>query len=159
MKLERINMNRAYAVETIKWRYTPPYDFYNNQLTEENIKERLDGSYYVLIHSDMRDTFGYYCTGKSAQVPSGNQYGAYEQSYIDIGLGMNPLYIGKGNGYGFCTEIINYIKDTHHSKPIRLTVASFNKKAVHLYKTLGFRFDQSFSTDTSEFLVMVNDTP
>jgi ribosomal protein S18 acetylase RimI-like enzyme len=39
-------------------------------------------------------------------------------------------------------------------KPLRLTVAAFNRRAIHLYEQLGFRHVASFEKKQTCFLVM-----
>jgi ribosomal-protein-alanine N-acetyltransferase len=127
------NMDENLARKTLCWRYEKPYDFYNNELNKEGIKERLDGS-YMATTDDNDEVFGFLCTGKNAQIPVGIKYGVYNDKFVDMGLGMNPDYVGKGYGYDFCTFVINYIKERNTGVPIRLSVATFNKRAIHLYE-------------------------
>lgn len=72
-----------------------------------------------------------------------------------MGLGMNPKLTGKGYGAAFTSFIINCIEENNESVPIRLTVALFNKRAIHLYKKLGFVPDNQFRTADVEFMTMV----
>ncbi|MCA0987401.1 GNAT family N-acetyltransferase [Guptibacillus algicola] len=141
------------ARSTLSWRYEPPYDFYNNEMDEESIKERLDGSYQAITLDD--ELFGYLCIGEQAQIPIGHKYGVYHERCVDMGLGMNPDYVGKGYGYGFCERIMNHIKENNPGVPIRLSVATFNKKAIHLYEKLGFVKKDKFDTGHAEFITMI----
>ena len=137
MNLIAKKMDKELAMEILKWNYESPYDLYNNELTDEAMGELLDGSYQAL-NDEHGGVFGFFCIGKSAQVPIGHNFGVYEDDFVDMGLGMNPRYVGKGNGYAFCSFIIDYIKQHHQQTPIRLTVATFNHRAIHLYEKLGF---------------------
>ncbi|UOR13263.1 GNAT family N-acetyltransferase [Halobacillus amylolyticus] len=148
------NMNETLATQILTWNYEGPYDFYNNELSDEEIRERLNGTYKALIDEN-GEVLGFFCTGDSAQVPIGKQYGAYFGEFVDMGLGMNPNYVGKGNGYNFCSFIIQHIKENTDRASIRLTVATFNKRAIHLYKKLGFVKKDKFTTDFAEFITMV----
>ncbi|MFD2924027.1 GNAT family N-acetyltransferase [Halobacillus naozhouensis] len=156
MNLTIRNMDENTAREILSWRYEKPYDFYNNQENEEEIKERLNGSYRAVIDNN-GDVFGFLCTGETAQIPVGHHYGVYHEHLIDIGLGMDPDYVGKGYGYGFCTFILNYIRENHTGTPIRLSVATFNGRAIHLYEKLGFVQKDKFTTDFAEFITMIKD--
>ena len=49
MKLLIENMNEEIAKEILSWEYEKPYDFYNNELTDEAVNELLDGSYYAQV--------------------------------------------------------------------------------------------------------------
>ncbi|CAG9621502.1 hypothetical protein BACCIP111883_02275 [Sutcliffiella rhizosphaerae] len=147
-------MNKNTAINILQWIYEKPYDFYNNSVTQENIDEMMDGSYKYLI-DEKQEILGYFCTGKAAQVPAGHKTNVYKQDAIDIGLGMNPKFIGQGNGYKFCTFIINYFFESAPESTLRLSVAIFNKRAIHLYEKLGFKNTSEFSTGTTEFVTMV----
>ncbi len=154
MKLIIKEMNEEYAKDILNWKYDEPYDFYNNEITDEGMEELLDSSYHALV-DDYKDLIGFFCTGKTAQVPIGNQYGVYKYDLIDIGLGMSPTLVGKGKGYEFCSFILKFIEENYKSTPIRLTVAKFNHRAIYLYGKLGFVMENEFSTDLAEFITMV----
>ncbi|WP_026693179.1 GNAT family N-acetyltransferase [Peribacillus kribbensis] len=153
MKLFIEKMTPRMAREILHWRYEEPYDFYNNELTDEAMEEMLDGSYYALL-SDKKELAGFFCIGTNAQVPMGNQYDVYPKGFIDMGLGMKPGLTGKGNGFLFCSLILDHLKEMYKNIPIRLTVAEFNQRAIHLYEKLGFVKDNEFYTDRSVFLTM-----
>lgn len=101
------------------------------------------------------ETVGFFCVGKSAQVPSGKHYGVYEDSCIDMGLGIDPQLVGKGSGAKFVLFVLRSIEETRQELPVRLTVAAFNKRAIHLYKKLGFSSNKQFNTDLDSFITMV----
>jgi len=61
--------------------------------------------------------------------PPGHSIGAYDENLIDLGLSMNPKFVGQGRGKAFCTVIISSIEDDNKNTHIRLTVAKFNKKS------------------------------
>lgn len=68
---------------------------------------------------------------------------------------MNPKLVGKGNGFEFCSFILRYIEEKYKGTPIRLTVAKFNQRAIHLYEKHGFVMKNKFSTGFAEFITMV----
>ena len=152
LHIERMTENNAQHILT--WKYEKPYDFYNNEVSEESLKELLDGSYYVLLNEQI-DIVGFFCIGKNAQVPIGLKFGVYVDDFVDMGLGMNPNLTGKGNGTKFCTYIIQFIEEQYVGTPIRLTVAKFNKRAIHLYEKLGFVSVAEFTAHTTEFMTMI----
>lgn len=147
-------MDHKAAEEISSWKYDPPYDFYNTETTEEEMAERLNGTYYAL-RAGTGELMGFFCTRKSAQIPAGQLQGVYKEVLTDIGLGMKPELTGKGNGAAFTSFIINCIEENYESVPIRLTVALFNKRAIHLYKKLGFVPDKQFRNNYAEFMTMV----
>ncbi len=154
MKLLTEIMNEEIARDILSWEYEKPYDFYNNELTDEAMEELLDGS-YIALFNDYQQLIGFFCTGDNAQVPVGKKFGVYSERSIDMGLGMNPKYVGKGSGFEFSSFILRYIEKNYQGTPIRLTVAKFNQRAIHLYEKLGFEKKDEFSTDFAEFMTMV----
>ncbi|MBA2173754.1 GNAT family N-acetyltransferase [Halobacillus locisalis] len=142
------------AREIVQWRYEPPYDLYNNDDKEETIYEFTNGS-YVALYNEQEHLFGFYCTGASAQVPAGHKQGVYKEALLDIGLGMNPDDVGCGNGRDFCEVVLSIIIHTHGKTPIRLSVATFNARAIRVYEKLGFVRLDYFHTDVTEFITMV----
>lgn len=139
-------MNETYAKEITNWKYDILYEIYNMSESQEDIDELLNGAYYAVLDKDSNPVLiGYFCFGTSAQVPAGNQFGAYESNeFIDIGLGMRPDLCGKGKGYEFLKKGLEFGREKYPEKKFRLTVAEFNKRAASLYEKVGFRKVMSF---------------
>ncbi|MBD7937735.1 GNAT family N-acetyltransferase [Cytobacillus sp. Sa5YUA1] len=134
------------------WTYPPPYDFYNHAQTEDRKQEWLTGNYFCIYKQ--AEMIGFFCYGESARVPVNNCL-LYIDEYIDIGLGMRPDLTGKGGGKSFLTSILMEIERLFPNTPIRLTVASFNKRAIHLYEKLGFIIQHQFQRKSTTFYIMV----
>jgi [ribosomal protein S18]-alanine N-acetyltransferase len=148
-------MTESYAKEILLWQYESPYDFYNNELTDGTLKELMNGT-YVAVDDENKQLIGYYCTGISAIVPAGNGYDAYNENMIDIGLGLKPELTGAGRGERYLTFILKNIENVNiESLPLRLTVASFNKRAIRLYEKVGFITQQSFESNGIPFQTMI----
>ncbi|MFJ8089053.1 GNAT family N-acetyltransferase [Lysinibacillus sp. NPDC095746] len=147
-------MNEIFATDILGWKYEEPYDFYNNDLCDESLKEILESPYYAIVN-DKEELVGFFCIGTSAQVPIGCNYGAYLDEYIDVGIGMKPELTGKGYGSEFFSFILNQLQQENQS-PLRLTVATFNTRAIHLYEKLGFTKVMEFTAST-EFITMKKD--
>lgn len=146
-------MTEKFAVEALCWKYEKPYDFYNNILTTSAIVELLGGDYYALVDSSHK-LVGFFCTGKSAKVPSGERNAAYLEDCVDLGLGMNPDLTGKGLGDQFLQRILRFIEREHQEKDIRLTVATFNERAIRLYEKNHFIREHRFYYKETEFITM-----
>ncbi|GLO65480.1 MULTISPECIES: GNAT family protein [Oceanobacillus] len=154
MDIQIIRMNQKYAVEALCWKYEKPYDFYNHVLTTGAIAELLGNRYYAMINEE-RELIGFFCLGRSAQVPAGDRFGVYNDDCIDLGLGMKPEYTGKGYGTIFLSHILNHVYDTCPLKDIRLTVATFNHRAIRLYENHGFIKQQKFLHKDTDFITMI----
>lgn len=150
------NMTEYLAIEVLSWKYEAPYDFYNNDLCSENIRELLEQNYYAVVNENDQ-LIGFFCIGSSAQVPIGSKFGAYLEDHVDIGLGLKPELTSKGYGYSFITYILKYIFENYQEKTIRLTVAKFNKRAISLYEKLGFNKKIEFSNNSAAFMTMVKE--
>lgn len=147
-------MTQTTAIEILNWRYPYPYDFYNNEMNDETLSEMLDGSYREI--QDKQDKLvEFYCIGNSAQVPAGRKKNAYPDGCIDFGLGMEPSQTGQGKGDAFFSFIKQQIRTLDSAQPLRLTVATFNKRAICLYDKFGFVKDNEFTTDFAIFQTMV----
>lgn len=157
MILEVKSMNEVFAFEILDWKYEPPYDFYNNELNPQSFKELLENSYYVVV-DEQKKIVGYFCIGDCAKVPIGVHFGAYNEDFIDIGIGMNPVLTGKGFGATFFSFILSFIEENFLKVPFRLTVANFNQRAIRLYKKFGFEKEMEFDRGDTRFITMVKRT-
>ncbi|MYL71772.1 GNAT family N-acetyltransferase [Halobacillus litoralis] len=147
-------MTKEYAEESLQWTYEPPYDFYNVELSEEALAERLDGTYRSVL-DDKGTLIGFFCTGESAKVPAGEKDGVYEETAVDMGLGLHPSLTGQGNGHLFGKKVLAQIQQENEGVPIRLSVATFNKRAIRLYENMGFVKQASFQTEACPFITMI----
>jgi [ribosomal protein S18]-alanine N-acetyltransferase len=147
-------MTEEYAKQILTWKYEAPYDFYNNEESSESLNELLENPYYAVFNTD-EALVGFFCVGSAAQVPFGATVGAYSEELIDIGIGMNPSLTGQGFGAHFFSFILSYVQETYKVESIRLTVASFNQRAFHLYTKLGFEKKMEFTRGTTDFITMV----
>ncbi|HCF33608.1 MAG TPA: GNAT family N-acetyltransferase, partial [Bacillus sp. (in: Bacteria)] len=123
------------------------------------IRDRLDGTYYGCC-DDQGDLIGYFCFGGNAQVPGGrdaNLYGG--EDVIDIGLGMKPALTGKGIGKEFFQAGIAFATKEFNAKMFRLSVATFNTRAITVYKNIGFKQGTIFLSRGREFMLMEYERP
>lgn len=143
-------MSRDHASEYIGWEYASPYEFYNIPLScFDEAMDEISGDngmdYYSVLDEDAV------------------LFGMFEFSFPDgimeIGLGIRPECCGKGNGRNFVKKCISFGREKYaYSGKIRLTVADFNSRAIHLYRSVGFceterRISLSFGSPVT-FVVM-----
>ncbi|MDE4086755.1 GNAT family N-acetyltransferase [Planococcus maritimus] len=153
MKFKEQAMTEESARDILAWSYPYPYDFYNGEVSDESLQELMDGSYRVVLeHGKL---FGFYCTGKGAQVPAGHESNAYPAGPVDIGLGMKPEKTGAGRGAAFVGFLLGEINKRHPGQALRLTVAQFNARAIRLYERAGFVKAGEFKNDYATFQVML----
>ncbi|MGE7883006.1 N-acetyltransferase family protein [Bacillus sp. NPDC094077] len=147
------------AIEINTWTYEEPYNLYSFSGDAEVIEELLDGTYYGCCDEE-GEFIGYFCFGKNAQVPGGRDANLYVgEDVVDIGLGMKPVLTGKGTGKIFFQAGVAFATKEFNSKIFRLSVATFNKRAITLYKNIGFQQGPIFLSRGREFMLMEYERP
>lgn len=129
-------MSRPWAEAISAWRYGEEYEMYSMDGSEEIVRELLEGGYYAWLNEEGRPE-GYFCFGPPAQIPT-REEGVYPAGPLDIGLGMAPELCGMGQGGAFLEEGLKFARDRFGARDLRLTVASFNKRAIRVYQRAGF---------------------
>ncbi|MBG9715949.1 GNAT family N-acetyltransferase [Bacillus sp. CCB-MMP212] len=157
MDIHKLTEEEANEINT--WTYEEPYSLYSFSGEKEVIEELLDGTYYGCC-VDQGEFIGYFCFGENAQVPGGrdaNLYGG--EDVIDIGLGMKPALTGKGMGKEFFQAGIAFATKEFNANMFRLSVATFNTRAITLYKNIGFKQGPIFLSRGREFMLMEYERP
>lgn len=133
------------------WQYERPYDFYNMTWSDETYQELMGGSYFT-VRDELLGIVGFCCFGEPARVP----FEGYRQDdhTLDIGLGMRPDLTGKGLGGPFVSAIMEFGRKGWGPKRLRLTVATFNRRAFALYERLRFEPVSQFCFKSVAFTVM-----
>ncbi|MET1249953.1 GNAT family N-acetyltransferase [Sporolactobacillus sp. STCC-11] len=122
-------MNRVQAAEYVHWTYEAPYTFYT--IPEEGIEETYKDIFF--------DSANHYFS----VLNKGHLFGIFEYAMsangFEIGLGICPQEMGKGNGRAFVSNCLAFgRKHFNYQGVIKLDVADFNQRAIHLYEQLGF---------------------
>ncbi|MEW9181267.1 GNAT family protein [Bacillus mycoides] len=157
MDIHKLTEEEAKEINT--WKYENPYTLYSFSGDAEVIEELLDGTYYGCC-GENGEFIGYFCFGENAQVPGGRDANLYRgEDVVDIGLGMKPELTGKGMGEIFFQAGIAFATEELNSKMFRLSVATFNKRAIRLYKNIGFQAGPLFLSRGREFMLMEYERP
>lgn len=130
------------------WHYEGEYSFYNMEADQDDLEEFLnpeargDSTFAVTKGQDL---FAFLSVSQKGKT-------------VDIGLGMKPNITGKGNGLAFLKAAIDFIKREYEPWKITLSVATFNQRAIKVYKKFGFKevdkFMQQTNGSTFEFIKM-----
>lgn len=138
-------MNMDAALQISKWTYEEPYVLYSFQETKDTMDEFMNYDYYFANKILEDEIFGYFCFEDAALVPASEKE-IYTEDALDIGLGMNPKFCGRGMGFDFLNAGLKFAVDNklNGRSKIRLTVADFNKRAIKLYERVGFKYITSF---------------
>jgi [ribosomal protein S18]-alanine N-acetyltransferase len=144
-----------------RWRYEGPYSVYDGDPTSVDslLQPRLR---YHSVFDESGDVVGYFCFGEDAQVAAGRQLGVYEREpALDVGLGMRPDLTGRGLGVEFVHAGLKFAREAYSPPAFRLTVATFNRRAIRVYEKAGFRLIKTFGApppgSEREWLLMRRD--
>ena len=140
-------MTRKYANEISSWTYQGEFAIYSFQQNSDTLNELMNGEYFACV-DEQKDLIGYFCFGKSAQIPT-IEDNVYTMGPLDIGLGLKPELCGKGLGAAFMGSGMEYARKSYGAAGFRLTVACFNMRAMNLYKKLGFEISEDVTHKNS----------
>jgi RimJ/RimL family protein N-acetyltransferase len=149
------------AREALKWRYPPPYDFYNppDEITDETIAalfEPASPQYGVFDEGDQ--LIGLIGTGPDAQVPGGD----YSAPAIDIGIGLHPNHCGRGLGREVVSAFIAFLEEREGPSTYRATIAAFNHRSLKTFQSLGFtetsRFETGPTDSPTDWVILTNES-
>jgi ribosomal-protein-alanine N-acetyltransferase len=137
-------ITRADAQAISRWRYDEPYSAYDGN--PASVASLLETRYsYHSVHDAHEELVGYFCFGEDARVQAGKQLGLYErEDALDIGLGMRPDLTGQGLGKEFVQAGFRFAKAEYDPSAFRLTVATFNRRAIRVYERAGFEPVETF---------------
>ena len=154
--LKPITPRDAWAIS--RWRYRAPYSVYDGDPTSADslLQPRL---HYHSVFDEGGDLVGYFCFGEDARVAAGRRLGVYaRESALDVGLGMRPDLTGRGLGEEFVHAGLRFARETCSPRAFRLTVATFNRRAIRVYERAGFETVETFGAPTpggeKEWLLM-----
>ncbi|GGK06104.1 N-acetyltransferase [Lentibacillus kapialis] len=123
----------------LNWHYDGEYSFYDLAADEEDLAEFL---------SPQERGDKYYIVNKGNEVIG--FYNFNHKGYsVDIGLGMKPELTGKGLGLDFLQAGLDFAISTYNPNEITLSVATFNERAIKVYKKAGFESVSTFMQDTN----------
>lgn len=146
----------ADAQAILAWHYQPPYDFYNpaSSAIATEIKTLLnpDNAYYT-VTNEQNDLVAFLCFGQDAQVPGGD----YRIDALDVGVGLRPDLTGQGLGLPLITAGLEVAKSIYSPSAFRVTVATFNQRALRVWYKAGFQPIQVFKSRLTgrEFMIQM----
>lgn len=131
-------MSEIEAAHLCGWTYPPPYSMYDLEPGDEAMFLDPNLNYRAVRDGDA--LAGFACYGEDAQVIGGR----YAEAALDIGCGMDPARVGHGQGAAFVAAILDYACATWAPALLRLSVATFNRRAIAVYRRAGFRAVECF---------------
>lgn len=138
------------AKDISSWKYDGIYNFYDNDKTEakKNWALNINNEQNTFsIYNDKNELIGNCCF----------DYDAEDKLYT-FGVQMRPRLTGKGLGREVVEAILSFGRETYKFNEIGLLVAKFNKRAIKVYKKLGFNIKEEFiwnvNSEEKEFVAM-----
>ena len=155
-------MNEEDAREIAGWRYEAPYDFYEMTNDPDDLAGLLDSErrqdYYAILSEDGEDLVGFFCFGVEAQVPGGDYA---DDGAVDVGLGLRPDLTGRGLGLESFLAGLEFARRRLAPESFRLSVATFNERAIRVYERAGFWragvFKRQSNGEERPFLLMTRE--
>ena len=149
MKFEFRKMSDEEAQQIAGWRYDPPYDFYDAVSDQDDLAELLD---------PLRRAEDYFSAFDEEDVLVGFFQFERDGSVVEVGLGLRPDLTGKGLGRGFLLAGLDFARRSFSPDVFRLSVATFNERAIKVYEGVGFVPGRTYPHETNggvyEFLGM-----
>ena len=144
-------MTAAFAADIVSWRYPPPYDVYDMTGADPEFLASPASGFFALAEGD--ELIGFRSFGPDGRVPGGS----YDSSALDTGGGLRPDLTGKGLGREAISTGLGFGRREFAPAAFRVTVASFNERALRVVRSLGFRAARSFlaAADGQSFEILV----
>jgi [ribosomal protein S18]-alanine N-acetyltransferase len=136
-------MTAAYAAGIVSWRYPPPYDVYDMSGSDAAFLTSPEAGFFAL--TDAGELIGFRSFGPDGRVPGGS----YDSSALDTGGGLRPDLTGRGLGREAIGTGLAFGRERFAPAAFRVTVASFNLRALRVVGALGFRRTGSFEATSN----------
>ena len=127
LRIEKMDQPSAQEIAD-RWKYDGEYAFYDMTADPEDYAEIISpekrGERYFSVFSG-NALAGFFCVER-------------EGAAVELGLGLRPDLTGQGLGQAFLRTVLRYVEERLTPEAVRLSVASFNRRAVKVYERAGF---------------------
>ncbi len=153
-------MTREAATEIDGWHYEEPYSFYDLDADSEDRALFLDESNWPDNHFAVRDDEGLtgFFSFTSVEVATGVDVASDVDpahtnldtaTAVVVGLGMEPGRTDDRRGREFVARGLQFAHERYDPDEFRLSVATFNERAISVYESLGFERVREFRQQTN----------
>lgn len=144
-------LTREHALDICTWRYAPPYECYDMTDADPDWLLQPEAGFHALLARDQ--LIGFRSFGPDGQVPGW----AYDDQALDTGGGLRPHLVGQGAGRDAIAAGLAFGRAQFAPQAFRVTVATFNKRALRVVEALGFKRAGQFNaaTDGRSFEVLI----
>jgi ribosomal-protein-alanine N-acetyltransferase len=134
-------MSQADADEVAAWHYPDEYAFYDWTADPDDLAELLDplaraDEYFAVSTEQVRLIGFFHCRRPHA-------------AELEIGLGLHPAWTGRGLGRAFLEAGLEFARRRFAPVRFRLSVASFNRRAITVYERAGFNAVREYMHHTN----------
>ncbi|GEP33675.1 N-acetyltransferase [Nocardioides szechwanensis] len=144
-------LRREHAVDVCTWRYAPPYACYDMNEADPEWLLQPESGFHALLAGER--LIGFRSFGPDGQVPGWD----YDDQALDTGGGLHPQLVGQGHGRQAISAGLAFGRAHFAPQAFRVTVATFNARALRTVEDLGFhrigRFDAA--SDALSFEVLI----
>jgi [ribosomal protein S18]-alanine N-acetyltransferase len=131
-------------METIgSWRYPGRYSTYD--VDDPSVLAR---DHWAV--TDAGELIGYCCFGEPARVPGTTA----QPDTVDIGYGMAPDRMGRGDGSRFVAAIIGFASERWDQRRFRIYVLEWNERSRKVAARNGFVAGATIDSEEGPFVVM-----
>ena len=144
-------LTREHAEDIATWRYDAPYDVYDMVSADPAELLQPEAGHHAVLAADR--LIGFRSFGPDGQVPGW----PYDDSALDTGGGLRPDLTGQGLGRSVIAAGLAFGRELFAPVAFRVTVASFNTRALRTVEALGFERVGSFKAarDARPFEVLI----
>jgi [ribosomal protein S18]-alanine N-acetyltransferase len=126
------SLTTADAEQIVQWRYEGPWKVYDSRPGDGLMS---DNPAYLAVAGDHDGPLvGFCCAGVEARVPGLSE----QDDILDVGVGMNPVWVGQGHGAEFASTVLDHYRKTAGAGRLRGVVQAWNERSVRLMQSLGF---------------------
>jgi [ribosomal protein S18]-alanine N-acetyltransferase len=133
-------MDQRDADAIAAWHYEPPYSFYDWTADADDLALLVDENARKGRLFSVRDENG---------VLVGFFEFRAEEADVVVGLGLRPDLTGRGLGRRFVGAGLAYARERFDPAGFRLSVATFNERAIRVYEQCGFQPGRRFEHPTN----------
>ncbi len=146
-----VPLTRDHALDICTWRYASPYERYDMTDADPDWFLHPEAGFHALLAGER--LIGFRSFGPDGQVPGWD----YDDDALDTGGGLRPELVGQGLGPQAISAGLSFGRERFAPRAFRVTVATFNTRALRAVEGLGFerfaRFDASSDARSFEVLI------
>jgi|GEM_PF-312420 len=124
------NLDEADREAIATWRYPGALSIYDPGCSADQLR----APDHVALSSADGALLGYGTFGAEGRVAGGR----YDETALDVGMGLRPDWVGRGLGPAALSRLISYARLQRGAERLRATVADANPRAGALVRDLGF---------------------